>query len=104
MFNVNSGYIGHSRSVRSSEALDQFEIPLSHFNRKHINDFLIELEDDDVSFDLSDENRKFLERLSVSNWKYIAKHYDLATSWHHTGKYFQETDHYSLYYLVDFII
>ena len=104
MYDVNSGYIGYSRSVRSSEALDQFEIPLSHFNRELINNFLIELEDDDVSFDLTDENRSFLERLSVSNWKYIAKQYDLATSWHHTGKYFQETDHYSLYHLVEFII
>ena len=104
MYDVNSGYIGYSRSVRSQEALDQFEIPLSHFNRKLINDFLINLEDDDVSFELSNENRSFLESFSVSNWKYIAKHYDLATSWHHTGKYFQETEHYSLYNLVEFTI
>ena len=91
MLNVNSGYVGASRSVRSQEAIESYEVPVSMINRTLIEDFLNESEE---YFSKADLN--YLEKVSVSKWKYIAKERILASSWHHTGSYFNETNHYDL--------
>ena len=33
MFNINSGYVGASRSVRSQEAINSYEVPISMINK-----------------------------------------------------------------------
>lgn len=91
MYNINNGYVGSSRSVRSMEAIENFEIPLSMFNRDIIDEFI-------------DENEEFenLKNLTVALWKYAAQA-NGRSSWHHTGKYFQETNHYDLYSTAEYI-
>lgn len=42
----NSGYDGYSRSIRSAEAIESFEVPLSMINKELINTFLDEYESD----------------------------------------------------------
>lgn len=91
MFNVNSGYVGASRSIRSQEAIDSFEVPVSMINKSLIEDFLNESKEDFSKVDLN-----YLEKVSVSKWKYIAKERVSASSWHHTSSYFNETNHYDL--------
>lgn len=91
MFNVNSGYVGARRSVRSQKAVDSFEVPISMINKSLIEDFLSEYEDDFSKADLN-----YLEKVSVTKWKYIAKERVTASSWHHTSSYFNKTKHYNL--------
>lgn len=95
MFNVNSGYVGASRSVRSQEAVDFYEVPMSMINKSLIEDFLDEQED------FSSDDFSFLSKLSVAKWKYIANERVSASSWHHTSSYFNETYHYSLYAIAE---
>lgn len=93
MLNVNSGYVGASRSVRSQEAVDSYEVPLSMINKSLIEDFLSEQED------FSREDLSFLSKVSVSKWKYVATEKMPASSWHHTSSYFNKTHHYCLRYI-----
>lgn len=90
MFNANSGYIGASRSVRSQEALDSYEVPISMINNSLIEEFLEE------EYGFKKDDLSFLSELSAAKWKYIASERIFASSWHHTGSYFNETNHYSL--------
>lgn len=99
MFNVNSGYVGASRSVRSQEAVESYEVPISMINRKLIEDFLNESEEDFSKVDFN-----YLEKVSVSKWKYIAKDRVSASSWHHTSSYFNETNHYDLNVIAEKIL
>lgn len=46
MFHVNSGYIGASRSVRSQEAIESYEVPISMISKSLIKNFTSEHEDD----------------------------------------------------------
>jgi len=85
MFNANSGYEGYSRSVRSQTAIDDYEMPLSMFKKSVIEDFIL----DNPDFE-------GLKNVSVSLWKFSAKQ-NGSSSWHHTGKFFNETDHYDMY-------
>lgn len=94
----NSGYDGYSRSIRSAEAIESFEVPLSMINKELINIFLDEYESDFKHDDLD-----FLKKLSISKWKYIAKK-TYPSSWHHTSSYFNKTDHYSLYLIAEKIL
>jgi len=86
MMNHNSGYVGHARSVRSHEAIKNDELPLSQFNKDTIDCFL------DYS---KIEGIDRLRKCPVSLWKFVAKEVG-ASSWHHTGTYFNETNHYDL--------
>ena len=95
MFNMNSGYVGASRSVRSQEAVDSYEVPLSMINKSLIEDFLDEQED------FSSDDLSFLNKTSVAKWKYVANERISASSWHHTSSYFNKTDHYSLYAIAE---
>jgi len=40
MNNLNSGYHGMSRSVRSHEAIQEFEMPLSLINRQAVDNYI----------------------------------------------------------------
>jgi hypothetical protein len=86
MMNHNSGYVGHARSVRSYEAIKNDELPLSQINKDAIETYL----------DYSDIDRvDVLRKQPVSLWKFVAKEVG-ASSWHHTGTFFNQTDHYDL--------
>ena len=45
MFNYDGGYIGRSRSVRSQQAIDSFEVPISLINRTLVEKFLDQYKD-----------------------------------------------------------
>lgn len=91
MFNLNSGYVGAKRSVRSQKAVDSYEVPIAMITRDLIDDFLIDEEDI-----FTEAEYAYLKKLSVAKWKYIAKERVSAASWHHTSSYFNKTDHYDL--------
>lgn len=91
-FNHNSGYVGYSRSVRSEEAISRDEVPLSMINKSLMTEVIEEA-------DIEKEQKEYLKTLSVSLWKQLAKQMG-RTSWHHTGKHFNKTDHYDLETLV----
>lgn len=96
---MNKGYVGYSRSVRSQSAIEDFEMPLSLMKKAVIQDFLMEVKED-----FSPEELIFLKDLSVAKWKYVAKFHANASSWHHTGQFFNETDHYDLLTVANKII
>ena len=77
----NMGYIGHSRSVRSAYAIEDGEMPLTMFNKKIMEEVIEE------------NNFTNCQNLSVAFVKFVAKKEGCA-SWHHTSKYFNETNHY----------
>lgn len=91
MFNINSGYIGAKRSVRSQQAINSFEVPISMINKTLIKCFLDKYEDNFSKDDLT-----FLRKVSVEKWKFVAKRITTASSWHHTSSYFNKTRHYDL--------
>lgn len=90
MFDLNSGYVGASRSFRSQEAVASYEIPISMINKKIIEDFFTDNESE-----FSEEELQFLKKLSIAKWKYIMKT-SAASSWHHTSSFFNKTNHYNL--------
>lgn len=87
------GYIGSKRSENSLKAIEDFEIPLSMLNKSMIEEFKDSLENIDIDIDDID---KRVFSLNVSLWKYAANSVG-ASSWHHTGKFYNQTDHYNLY-------
>lgn len=98
MNNLNSGYHGTSRSVRSHEAIRDFEMPLSMIDRAAVDHFIGKSH----GF-YTDAEIDMLREAPVSVWRYVAKMTE-PTSWHHTGTKFAETNHYSLDALADKII
>src|SRR5690554_4486943 len=97
MLNRNSGYVGHSRSVRSYNAIEGYEVPLTMIKRDLVDEFL---EDNKEEFK---NDLEFLKSVSVAKWKYVAKTMP-ATSWHHTSKHFNKTNHYDLLEVAEEII
>lgn len=81
---VNSGYVGYSRSQRSKEAIEQHEVPKSMINREEIEAMI-------ADNDFSSEDEKFLKTIPIRFWKAQA-----PSSWHHTSEYYNMTDHYNL--------
>jgi hypothetical protein len=86
------GYIKHSRSERSQEAIENYEVPLTMFKRDIINDFI----DDNSNFEQ-------LRNLPLTLWKYAANIVG-ASSWHHTSSFYNETNHYSLYDVAEYLL
>lgn len=84
-------YIGNKRSVRSQLAIENFELPLSLINKDVLDDFKESI----MGFD--DEINKDVFNFSVSVWKKLADKKVNPSSWHHTGKYYNRTNHYDLY-------
>ena len=90
-----SGYIGLSRSVRSKKAIDNFEVPISFFKKEFILKFLEEFKEN-YSEKYSANDLDFLEKINISKWKFVAKDIVGASSWHHTSKFYNKTNHYDL--------
>lgn len=91
------GYIGSKRSENSLNAIEDFEIPLSMLNKSKIEEFKDSLED----YGVDDIDIKVFS-LNVSIWKYAAGIVG-ASSWHHTGKFYNQTNHYSLYKIANYL-
>lgn len=89
MFNLNSGYVGYSRSVNSENAIANYEVPLSLIKRSLVQNFIN-----------NNEEYRSLEDISIAVWKYVAKKNN-PTSWHHTSNRFNKTNHYSLYSIAE---
>lgn len=92
------GYIGYSRSERSLEAISNYEVPLNSIKKDLIVSFLNEYRND-----FSENEIEELKSISVSIFKYAAKVVG-PSSWHHTSKYYNKTDHYSLYSIAELIL
>lgn len=91
-----TGYLNYSRSLRSQKAIDDYEVPISLINKTLIEDFMFENE-------FSDSDEKYLSTLSISFWKFAAEK-NGASSWHHTSKFFNETNHYNILNVANFIL
>ena len=80
MMDVNSGYIGHSMSRRAAEAYEDGEMPKSKWTKKAMVAAIQSYCDEfDMSFDPE-----------------VFEQFFHKSSWHHTSKFFNETDFYKL--------
>lgn len=86
------GYVDYSRSVNSAKSIANFEVPLSHFKRALIDNYLNHRAELDG---FCTEDIKQLKTYSVKAWKLAAKEVT-PSSWHHTSKHYNKTDHYRL--------
>jgi len=84
-----SGYVGKSRSVRSAKAVASYEVPFSMIKKATIQEFL-------ACEDFTEEELEVLEKISAAKWQYVAREKVSPTSWHHTGSFYNKTDHYDL--------
>lgn len=84
MWNMNSGYSGYSMSNRAVEAYEDGEMPLSKWSKEMIIKKVVEY----------DHFTK--EELKKYTKKVLAKYFLERSSWHHTGKFCNETDFYSI--------
>lgn len=81
-----TGYCGCSMSERAREAYSDGERPLSKWSKRNIIDEVLELSDERFS---EDELMKFTKQTLIKAFLY-------RSSWHHTSKFANETDFYSL--------
>lgn len=85
---VNSGYIGWSMSLRAAEAYEFGEMPKSKWTKKAIIEALRVMCDElDLVYDPSVERMRKAELFDRFLYK---------SSWHHTSKFFNETDFYAV--------
>ena len=103
------GYIGYSRSERSAYAIENYEVPKSLIKRDLILNYL---ESDNFKEFLEEKNieRKKIEKIinelknrPLKDWKNVTKLIN-PSSWHHTGKFYNKTDHYSLNDIAEFLM
>lgn len=92
MYNVNSGYVGQSMSRRAAAAYDNGEKPLSKWTKSEILSRLSEK---------AAENGETLPAGYIENLKKVSLEnlrifFLKETSWHHTGKFFNETNFYDV--------
>lgn len=80
------GYVGQSMSVRAKQAYENGEKPLSKWTKQEI---ILAMEENDYSQKLIDKART----MSLNELKEKALEY---SSWHHTGKFANSTNFYSL--------
>lgn len=86
---MNNGYVGWSMSVRAQEAYDEGEMPISKWTKGVLIDVIHGYMDDcDLKFDIELLKKITLETLRKKFLKY--------SSWHHTSKFCNCTDFYSL--------
>ena len=95
MIDKNGGYVGYSRSRRSAEAIQNFEVPLSHIKKDLIETFLKERKEELLE-DYSKDAVERLETIPVEVWKFVADKIVGPSSWHHTSSWLNETWHYDL--------
>lgn len=88
MFNQNRGYVGSQRSVRSMEAIENNEVSKSHITKELINRII-----EKYSSEEQEKIKDFFQSISLDFFK---EKVIQPSSWHHTGKFFNETNHYDL--------
>lgn len=86
------GYIGQRMSERAAEAYDMGEKPLSKWTKSDIIERLQELIDSG-DFESTPEDMERIKRLTSKTVKYA---FLKKSSWHHTGKYYNETYFYDI--------
>ena len=86
------GYIGQRMSERAAAAYDMGEKPFSEWTKSDIIERLQKLIDSG-DLECSEEDMKRIKRLTSKTVKYA---FLQKTSWHHTGKYYNETDFYDV--------
>lgn len=89
MFNMNNGYVGYSMSVRAQEAYENGEMPISKWTKKVLLE-VVEAYRDDMELKFS---VKLLSKLTLDTLRTKCLRY---SSWHHTSKFCNCTDFYSL--------
>lgn len=88
--NANRGYVGYSMSVRAAQAYDNGEMPLSKWTKKLILERIREILYENPAHEITADD---FEKLRLDELK---KHVLVRSSWHHTSKYFNRTDFYSV--------
>lgn len=86
---VNSGYIGHSMSRRAAEAYEDGEMPKSKWTKKAMV-AAIQAYCDEFDMFFAPDVLKGMHKDEVFE-RFFHK-----SSWHHTSKFFNETDFYKL--------
>lgn len=84
MWNMNSGYSGYSMSNRAVEAYEDGEMPLSKWSKQLIIDEVVEYE-----HFTEEELKKYPKKV-------LAEYFLFESSWHHTSKFCNATDFYSI--------
>ena len=89
MMDVNSGYIGYSMSRRAAEAYEAGEMPKSKWTKKAMVAAIQSYCDEfDMLFDP--------DLLKGMHKDEVFERFFHESSWHHTSKFFNETDFYKL--------
>ena len=91
MYNINSGYYNYSMSNRAVDAYREGKKPLSKWTKSDILEAVRELiysEEIAANF-----NFNLLKKVKASRLKKLCLH---STEYHHTSKYFNRTDFYSI--------
>lgn len=89
MMDVNSGYIGYSMSRRAAEAYEDGEMPKSKWTKKAMVAVIQSYCDEfDMLFDP--------DLLKGMHKDEVFERFFHESSWHHTSKFFNETDFYKL--------
>ena len=86
------GYIGQRMSERAAAAYDMGEKPFSKWTKSEIIERLQKLIDSG-DLESTPEDMKRIKRLTAKTVKYA---FLKKSSWHHTGKYYKETDFYDI--------
>ena len=95
---MNSGYHGFSMSKRAVEAYNQGEKPFSKWTKEQILNELTEFGEElyyDYPFRLK-SFYKLVDQLKKVKSDVLKAHLLRKSSWHHTGKFFNRTDFYSI--------
>lgn len=92
MYNNNSGYLGQSMSRRAAAAYDGGEKPLSKWTKGDIIARLSEKAEEEGE-ELPNGYLEGLKKVSLENLKTF---FLQETSWHHTGKFYNETKFYDV--------
>ena len=95
MFNMNSGYHGFSMSNRAIEAYNNDEKPFSKWTKQDILDVIEEYKQESGDPTVHLFYAVFYELAKVRA-DVLKAHLLQKTSWHHTGKFFNCTDFYSI--------
>lgn len=94
-FTNKNGYIDKKMSVRANNAYLNGEMPLSKWTKSTILDNIADIaEDNDIDIDKLNLNKLSLKELQSN---FLSN-----SSWHHTGKFYNQTDFYKINeYIVD---
>lgn len=90
--NANSGYIGWSMSVRAAAAYDDGEMPKSKWTKSLMLAAIARCIDDN-DIDICEDAANYLWKMTKPE---LFDRFFYQSSWHHTGKYFNVTDFYSV--------